>query len=831
LTLESTSPSVYLIINTLMAGNKCGDEKWCQIGPTAKNEIFAMDLTDVSTLVPARRSNPTERASIAPLTLNDLATDCPQATEATYTGPQKHWELSKNFASYTMDPYNRCNPRLAIPMAIKQYGYPYWNHCNIWGNKFGWFDPPGAVPTVAGILPTLVITTTADSKASETSLEAFRKAATSMPSVTRASVTTKPTVSASDVQERPDADTGITVTGDPPTASSPSSPDGGGKQAWDGLADPDAVVILDSASKSGTTRSVIAVRPTETNPTAPSANAVAHKDDDSDLEDRPVAKVQDEKPKPPANAIANDDLIDPKDQPVITKLLITTSPTTRPSESHPTAASADAGAVAHKKDNSDPKDQPATKVQDDDDEPNTSNGAARILASIFHGIPHNSRTVGSAATGVPENTHGANHGLDIGSETFDTPTAAGAEASPGRPGIKSSSAASLQSIGKTDGNDDDDDDGELAMQGVPAGVAAASLESNPRVSDSPAFADGESPDEPAHAVPEEGSAHPPPSTEKTDPGPVEMMVKGHATSAGIETQDANADLTGGPEAKDGEGEFDFVDLAVPTSIVADESVSSRPGEQVDGLNEPAVDDHEASGTATPAAKSPTTSENFKESASGATVVDVDGHGVVASPPTAVKPGGMSDDADIALVGGDENPSVGPDRTKDRHPDDSDLPSPSAIATGTHDQANRIVGDVALTDARDSFPSTASPAATAAASDSNFAEEHASTASPTKDVDASSTLTQTPMESDEGRIVGNSATAQESLGGLGGTTATGTESLPSPTMLSNPSSLPSAIAQANSVPSSKDENSGTRSGVAVGSGYLLAALYAMVFYHF
>jgi hypothetical protein len=800
-----------------MAANECGDKTRCQIGPKAIFAIFAMDLANVSILVPGLLDS-TGRPVIAPLTLNDLATDCPKTPAITYVGPQAHWELAKAASSYTMDRENRCNPQLAIPMDIKRYGYPYWKHCNFFGNKFGWFDPPGAVPTVAGILPTLATTTTARSKETETSLEAIPSAATSMPGITRVSLTAELTGAASNTPERPNADAGIAATEESHPSTSPSSPRGQEAQDSDSNANADAVVIPESMSKSGTTRSVIAgaaspsTRPSEeTNQAASSANAAVHQDGDSDPKDQPVTKVQDEEHKPSASALAQNDDNNPEDQPVVTKLLITTSQTTRPAEgTNPTAPSANAVAQKGNDNDSDLKDQTVTKVQDDDDDFNTSNGAARILPSIFHGISQNNAPAKGAPTSAPNGVHSATDVLDTNSKTFDSPTTDGAKED--SVGHKFPGAASSQSIGKTDGDDgdddDDDDDRGLAVQVALAGIAAASLASSPKVSGSPAFADGKSSD--AHAVSEDDSAHISPT--KTNAGPVEMMVTGHAASNNVEVQHADVDLTGDPEAKHGGGEFDFVAAVASTSIAAGDSEDSRSGKQDSGSDKDkaAADDHGAS-----ADPSKTGVESM---GSASEVVVVDGVRLTASYTADGNSDGTSDAHNkIEVVGGDENSSV--DRAKDRHTDDS-IQSSAIIAIGAaHDKADGLVGTVP-NDASDSYSSTA-PAASD--SDSDRAESE-SAASSTKNSDVASTTT-TSNKSTVPVFIGNSASAEESPEEA---TGAATESPPTPTRSSSNPSLSSANAEASPVPNSQGENSGTRPG-SRSLRCMLAALGAIVLY--
>jgi hypothetical protein len=603
-------------------------------------------------------------------------------------------------------------------MAIKQYGYPYWKHCNYLGNKFGWFDPPGAVPTVAGILPTLSTTTAADPIAADTGLEATPSAATSMPSVTRASVVTKPAEATSDVQKRPNADKGTVDIEETPALSAPSPSKGPENKEPDGNANSDAPVVLESEFQSDI-KSGLAASPTKQNsedarPTATSAITVTHENDDSNPENQSAIKAQDEKSQASAIAIAiaQNDNSDPKDQPVITKLLITTTPTTRPSgKVEQTAGSAGVAVQKDNDDDSDSGDDSVTKVQQDDDDDtdsdgdksDTSDGAARILASIFHGIPHTRRPTGSAATVVPNDRHSPTSSPDIDSESFDNPIADAVEDSSDRPGSRISATSPSESVGKTDG---DDDGRQLAVQSAPAGVAAASSVSSSEVSGSPVFADGESPDESTHDVTADDSSHHL-STEKTDPSPVEMMIKGHAGSVGKEAQHADADVTGN-----------------------DDDASSTSVEQNGGGSDK-VGHHSASGTAAPE-ESPTTSESSNSSASG--VVVVDGSRVTAGPTAAGQFDKPPDATEVEVVGTNEFSSV------DRHSDDPDKTS-SIIATGEpHDQADRVDG-AAFTDTR-SDSSSSTTAAAAAAADSDSAELD-STASFTKNGDAASTTALTP----------------------------------------------------------------------------------------
>ncbi|KAH8885281.1 hypothetical protein GQ53DRAFT_810258 [Thozetella sp. PMI_491] len=135
-----TSPSVYMIINTLHASNECGP-----LGPAPTSAIFAFDLTDVSTLVPYTDASETSAQSSRQLHLSDLGVGCSQNFNISKIQTQTH---------YTKDAAHRCNPRLAVPIEIKRYGYPYWKHCSNVGYRFGLFDPPYAFSPAGGLLPT-----------------------------------------------------------------------------------------------------------------------------------------------------------------------------------------------------------------------------------------------------------------------------------------------------------------------------------------------------------------------------------------------------------------------------------------------------------------------------------------------------------------------------------------------------------------------------------------------------------------------------------------------------------------------------------------------------
>ena len=139
-----------MIINTLTAYNPCG-----RVGPTYKDYILSMDLTDVSSLRPYPDATARDRlGDPRQLTLADLATNCPKFSDT----PEGQTLIHSAGAIIDEHPvendWNRCNPRLVMPDQMKSVGLPYWRHCGNDNGHFGIFDPPGAVPPVQGIFPT-----------------------------------------------------------------------------------------------------------------------------------------------------------------------------------------------------------------------------------------------------------------------------------------------------------------------------------------------------------------------------------------------------------------------------------------------------------------------------------------------------------------------------------------------------------------------------------------------------------------------------------------------------------------------------------------------------
>ncbi|KAI1116737.1 hypothetical protein F5Y14DRAFT_53979 [Nemania sp. NC0429] len=123
-----TSPSVYLVINTIYGTNSLG-----RVGPSGTSEVFAVDLNQVSTILPSGQIT-------RQLTLNDLHTDCPQV-------------IAPEVVATTI-PDGHCDFSLLAPQTVKDWALP----CNACG-RFGLFDPPYAIPTLGGGLIETTITT------------------------------------------------------------------------------------------------------------------------------------------------------------------------------------------------------------------------------------------------------------------------------------------------------------------------------------------------------------------------------------------------------------------------------------------------------------------------------------------------------------------------------------------------------------------------------------------------------------------------------------------------------------------------------------------------
>ncbi|KAI0164422.1 hypothetical protein GGR52DRAFT_559727 [Hypoxylon sp. FL1284] len=189
-----TSPSVYLVINTIFGYNSLG-----RAGPSASSPVFAVDLDEVSTIAP-------DGATHA-LTLADLGTDCPQT------------EAASVLATAAPDP--RCDPSLVAPAVVRSWALP----CNACG-RFGLFDPPYAIPAVSGgLVPTTVATTpqqettTAASAPEETTPTPPTTGATS----TGVTETNTPTTSVAAPSSTTEAETTPSTTATPTVPSLSSS--------------------------------------------------------------------------------------------------------------------------------------------------------------------------------------------------------------------------------------------------------------------------------------------------------------------------------------------------------------------------------------------------------------------------------------------------------------------------------------------------------------------------------------------------------------------------------------------------------------------------------
>ncbi|CEJ60181.1 hypothetical protein PMG11_08766 [Penicillium brasilianum] len=122
-----TSPSVYMVIDTLYGYNTAG-----RAGPSGTSLVFPLDLDQVSTI-------DVTNSATRQLTLNDLGTDCPQTEAPSVIATAK--------------PNGRCDPILLAPEPVKSWASP----CNACG-QFGLFDPPYAVSPLTGGLVTMTTT-------------------------------------------------------------------------------------------------------------------------------------------------------------------------------------------------------------------------------------------------------------------------------------------------------------------------------------------------------------------------------------------------------------------------------------------------------------------------------------------------------------------------------------------------------------------------------------------------------------------------------------------------------------------------------------------------
>lgn len=110
--LGRTSPSVYMMVNTLTGDNSCGP-----LGPTYTNEVISMDLTDVYTLQPyADHTVTTRMGPPLPLTLSDLTSNCLN-TYGTFSTDGAYINTHPVYGNY-----NRCHPRFVFPIELKRVG-------------------------------------------------------------------------------------------------------------------------------------------------------------------------------------------------------------------------------------------------------------------------------------------------------------------------------------------------------------------------------------------------------------------------------------------------------------------------------------------------------------------------------------------------------------------------------------------------------------------------------------------------------------------------------------------------------------------------------------
>ncbi|KAK9780492.1 hypothetical protein SCAR479_02607 [Seiridium cardinale] len=131
-----TSPSVYMIVNTLYGSNPCG-----LLGPSTSRHLFSFDLTQVSTFIPYLDEDVKSGWHPRQLELSDLDTSCSGSYDVSSLQTETH---------PTQGDEARCNPRLDAPADITKWGYPYWKHCNMKNGRLGLFDPPYAVSPIHG---------------------------------------------------------------------------------------------------------------------------------------------------------------------------------------------------------------------------------------------------------------------------------------------------------------------------------------------------------------------------------------------------------------------------------------------------------------------------------------------------------------------------------------------------------------------------------------------------------------------------------------------------------------------------------------------------------
>ena len=183
-----------MVINTIYGYNTAG-----RAGPSGTSVVFALDLDQVSTVVPYQ-------SATRQLTLNDLGTDCPQAEAASVIA--------------TAAPDGRCDPILVAPEPVKSWASP----CNACG-AFGLFDPPYAVPALNGGLvpgPTTTSMTHPESQTTPSAISATDATTTSLAITETYSPKSTPTSTIiSETTEATSSNLGSTFSTSETTSSSP----------------------------------------------------------------------------------------------------------------------------------------------------------------------------------------------------------------------------------------------------------------------------------------------------------------------------------------------------------------------------------------------------------------------------------------------------------------------------------------------------------------------------------------------------------------------------------------------------------------------------------
>lgn len=101
-----------MLVHGVSADNACGD-----LGPTFGDNVISMPISDVLTMQPyANAAATTRMGPPRQLTLTDFD-NCPALTKSL-------WDLIPVIADEhpNMDTFNRCNPHLAVPAALRALG-------------------------------------------------------------------------------------------------------------------------------------------------------------------------------------------------------------------------------------------------------------------------------------------------------------------------------------------------------------------------------------------------------------------------------------------------------------------------------------------------------------------------------------------------------------------------------------------------------------------------------------------------------------------------------------------------------------------------------------